>query len=123
VVIRLPRGLLPRHAYSLFTIVLAWWLSGQRGAHDEAVYALLGVDRRRPGPESRHRTGRRRWRSLARWARRIGEWWPGRAVAGTTWRERVASLLAGFAAEAREADLVGVIGRAVASHVDAGAVM
>jgi hypothetical protein len=121
-----PPGVLPRHLYSLLAVVAAWWhrveppLGG--GLDDEAVYVRQGVDRWPQGTEE-HRTGRRRWRSLARWAAKVGAWWPGRAVAGSTWRARVASLLAGFAAEAGEAGLSGVMARAVASHVGAGAVM
>jgi hypothetical protein len=126
VVVVRPPGTLPRHLYSLFSIVSAWWQSlappGGEGLDDEAVNARQGVDCWPVGPEE-HRTGRRRWRSLARWAAEIGAWWPGRAVAGSTWRARVASLLAGFAAEAGEAGLAGVLARAVASHAGAGAVM
>lgn len=121
-----PPGVLPRHLYSLLSIVAAWWHGvgpplGE-GLDDEAVYARQGVDRWPAGPEG-HRTGRRRWRSLARWAAKISAWWPGRAVAGSTWRAQVASLLAGFAAEAGEAGLAGVLARAVASHAGAGTVM
>jgi len=121
-----PRGVVPRHLYSLFAIVAAWWLGvgppvGE-GLDDVEVYARQGVDRPVTGPE-RYRTGKRRWSSLARWAAQIGTWWPGRAVVGTTWRARVSSLLAGFAAEAGEAGLAGILARAVASHAGAGAVM
>lgn len=126
-----PKGLLPRLAYSLFAIVFAWWSACKppigQGRDDPAVYALQGVDRVTPGPERdsrlRARSGVRRWRSLARWAAKIGEWWPGRAVAGTTWRERVASLLTGFAAEAGGADIGRLLARGVASHAGAGAPM
>jgi len=127
-----PRGVLPRCAYSLFAIVFAWWSACKppigQGRDDPAVYALQGVDRavsNEPNakPESVHRSGRPRWRGLARWAAKIREWWPGRAVAGTTWRERVGSLLAGFAAEAGGADIARVLIHAEASHAGRGAVV
>lgn len=126
-----PHGVLPRCAYSLFAIVFAWWSACRppmgQGLDDAAVYALQGVDRPTPGPEPesrlRARSGVRRWRSLARWAAKIGEWWPGRAVAGATWRERAASLLVGFAAEAGGADVGRLLTRAVAGHAGAGAAM
>ena len=121
-----PSGFLPRHLYSLYAIVTAWWLAARppvgEGLDDEEVYSRQGVDRRVEGPET-HRTGKRRWRSLARWAARIEAWWPGRTVFGFTWRERVTSLLVGFSAEASEAGLAGVMARAVASHASAGAAM
>jgi len=125
-----PRGVLPRHAYSLFAIVFAWWCACRRpigrGLDDPAVYALQGVDRpvrRKPDkrPESVHRRGRRRWRSLARWAAKIGVWWPGRAVAGAIWRERATSLLAGFVGGAGE-DVARLLA-ALASHAGRGAAM
>ena len=121
-----PRGVIPRHIYSLFAIVTAWWLGigppVGAGMDDVEVYARQGVDRPVTGPE-RHRTGKRRWSSLARWTARISTWWPGRAVVGATWRARVSSLLAGFAAEAGYAGLAGILARAVASHAGTGAVM
>lgn len=121
-----PRGVIPRHLYSLFAIVAAWWLGvgpplGE-GLDDVEVCARQGADRPATGPE-KNRTGKRRWSSLARWAAKISTWWPGRAVVGTTWRARVSSLLAGFAAEAGEAGLAGILARAAASHAGTGAVM
>lgn len=111
-----PAGVLPRFFYSLYAIVNAWLLSVPRpvgrGLGDAAVYARQGVDRCL-APEA-HRPGPIRWRSLARWAGRIGGWWPGRAVAGSTWRQRVGSLLAGFTTEG------DVTERALASHVLCG---
>lgn len=119
----LPRGLLPRHLYSLFAIAHALWLAVPspigRGLHDEAVYALQGVDRL-TAPD-RCRTGRRRWRSLARWTASAAKWWPTVAVAGTTWRARGASLLVAFAA-AGEAP-AAVVRSAVDRHAGRGAAM
>ena len=122
----LPRGVLPRHLYSLFAIVFAWWLAVSPplgvGLGDDAVYARQGVDRLTVGAET-HRTGRRRWRSLARWAAKLGYGWPTRAVAGSTWRARVASLLASFVAEAGEVTAAAVISCAVRGHVGSGVAM
>ena len=122
----LPRGILPRHLYSLFAIVHAWWLAGAapigRGLDDSAVCALQGVDRL-PRAAETHRTGRRRWSSLARWATTIGQWWPTVAVAGVTWRARVGSLLVAFAAGAGEGPPAGLVRRAVRRHAGDGAAM
>jgi hypothetical protein len=122
----LPRGILPRHLYSLFAIVHAWWLATAAplgcGLDDRAVCARQGVDRL-PMATERHRTGRRRWSSLARWATKIGVWWPTVAVAGTTWRARVATLLIAFVAGAGEALAAGIVGRAVRRHAGDGAAM
>lgn len=113
-----PPGVLPRFLYSLYAIVNAWLLGTPRpvggGLEDAAVYARQGVDRLSPEP---HRPGAVRWRSLSRWAGHIGLWWPGRAVAGVTWRQRVGSLLAGFTAEG------DVTERALASHATCGPAM
>lgn len=121
-----PKGVVPRHLYSLLAILTAWWFSVEpplgKGLEEQEVYARQGVDRLKSGPE-KNRTGKRRWASLSRWATKIDLWWPGRIVLGNTWRARVSSLLAGFAAEAREAGLPGMLARAVASHVGAGAAM
>lgn len=121
----LPRGLLPRHLYSLFAIVHAWWLGAAapigRGLDDEAVCALQGVDRR-PGPHrQRNRTGRRRWTSLARWATQLGRWWPTVVVAGETWRARARSLLLALVAAAGEAPPAGLVRCAVRRHAGDGA--
>lgn len=121
-----PAGVVPRYLYSLLAILAAWWFSVEpplgEGLDDEEVYARQGVDRRASGSET-HRTGKRRWPSLPRWAAKIESWWPGRAVVGNTWRARVSSLLAGFSAEASEAGFTGVLARAVSSHASAGAAM
>lgn len=113
-----PEGVLAGLAYTLLAIVNAWRLASRRpvgeGLDDAAVYAHQGVDRLSP---EGGRGGATRWRSLARWADQIGVWWPARAVAGSTWRQRVGSLLAGFIAEG---DLTE---RALASHAACGAAM
>ena len=94
----LPRGLLPGHLYSLFAIVHALWLAVApplgRGLGDSKVCAHQGVDRL--PSDDRHRSGRRRWRSLARWTASAAQWWPTVAIAGTTWRSRAASLIVAF---------------------------
>lgn len=120
----LPKGLLPRHLYSLFAIVHAWWLAIRMGGglDEPAVCARQGVDRLPAGVET-HRTGRRRWSSLRRWSARIGQWWPSLAIAGASWRERVGSLLASFVAGAAEAGAVGVVRCAVHRSADPGAAM
>jgi hypothetical protein len=113
-----PVGVLPRFLYTLYAIVNAWRLAMPRpvgeGLDDAAVYARQGVDRL---SVEGSRSGPQRWRSLARWARHIGTWWPGRAIAGSTWRQRVGSVLVGFAAEG------DVTARALASHAACGAAM
>lgn len=113
-----PACVLPRFAYTLYAIVNAWRLAMGRpvgeGLDDVAVYARQGVDRL---SAEGSRSGPVRWRSLARWAGHVGAWWPGRTVAGSTWRQRVGSLLVGFAAEG------DVTARALASHAACGAAM
>ncbi len=122
----LPPGLLPRCVYSLFAIVTAWWLAISSpfgaGLPDDAVCARQGVDRLACGRET-HRTGRRRWRSLARWAGRIQQWWPSRATSGTTWRAQVTSLLIGFGTQLGEDGLPVMLARAAASHAGRGVFM
>jgi hypothetical protein len=121
----LPRGVLPRHLYSLFAIVHGFWLAvaGPVGAglDDEEVYARQGVDRRPTDDAERHRTGVRRWRSLARWVARAAQWWPTVAIAGTTWRDRAASLLAAFVPSGEAP--AAVVRSAVDRHAGRGAVM
>jgi hypothetical protein len=94
-----PDDVLARHRYTLAAIVVAWFFAAPRpigdGKDDEAVYALVGVDRRVPGPDP-DRAGKPRWRSLSRWTASIPAWWPSRPVVGATWRQRAASLLVGF---------------------------
>lgn len=117
-----PRGLLPRHVYSLFAIVHALWLAVApplgRGLSDEEVYAHQGVDRL---AADRHRTGARRWRSLARWTASADRWWPTLAVVGDTWRDRAASRIAAFV-QAGEAP-AAVVRSAVDRHAGRGAAM
>lgn len=118
----LPPGVLVRHLYALRSILRAWWLARRPDpAADGEVYALVGVDRLASGSET-HRTGRRRWRSLARWAAKLEQWWPTIAVHGETWRERTTALLRGFVAHAGEAE-PSVVEAAVARHVGRGALM
>lgn len=120
----LPRGLLPKHLYSLFAIVHAWWLAVPIGGNldDSRVCERQGLDPLPSSPRER-RTGRRRWRSLRRWSTRIGQWWPTVPVAGTSWRGRVGSLLASFVATAVEAGVAGVVRCAVHRYAGPGAVM
>ncbi len=114
-------SLLARRRYTLAAILTAWFLAVRRpigdGRAEEAVYALVGVDRRVPGPDP-DRAGKPRWRSLSRWAAKVPAWWPARPVSGSTWRERAAALLAGFIAgnDARD----GAIRRALDAHAAAG---
>jgi hypothetical protein len=113
--------LLARRRYTLGAIVTAWILAVARpigdGKDDEAVYALVGVDRRLPGPDS-GRAGKARWRSLSRWVRSIPTWWPTRPVVGGTWRGRAASLIVGFIPGDDGRD--GAIRRALAAHTAGG---
>jgi hypothetical protein len=96
-----PPGVLPRLRYSLDAIVTAWLLAiagplGD-GLDQLAVYARQGVDRvPGVGPTEALRSGRRRWRSLSRWASRVATWWPARPAVGRTWRDRAHGLLVGF---------------------------
>jgi hypothetical protein len=121
----LPRGLLPRHLYSLFAIVHAWWLAIPLGGRldDPAVCARQGADRGLPLRQEDHRTGRRRWRSLRRWSAKIEAWWPSVPVTGGCWRERTGSLLASFVGAAVEAGPAGVVRCAVHRSAGRGAVM
>jgi hypothetical protein len=116
----LPRGLVPRHLYALFSIAHAWWLAVPlgEGLDDPAVCARQGVDRDRTTGKESNRTGRRRWHSLRRWSAQIETWWPSVPVAGGCWRERVGSLLASLVGTAAEAGPAGVVRCAV--HRSAG---
>lgn len=119
----LPPGVLRRYLYALASILRAFWLAIPpplgAGLADVAVYAQVGVDRLSRDVE-RHRTGRRRWRSLARWASKLTLWWPTAAIAGTSWRSRTQSLLTGFVAVAGGAQ-AAVVEAGLARHVGRGA--
>lgn len=119
-----PPGCLPGHLYTLAAIVTAWFLAAPRpvggGLDDEAVYALVGVDRRAGGQEP-GRSGRRRWRSLRRWLGCASRWWPTRPLTGTTWREQAASLLVGFVPG--DGGREGATRRAVSAHAAGGTAM
>lgn len=85
----LPHGVVRHFLYSIASMIAAWLGTtpppiGQGRSHD-AVYARQGVDRLRP---ERHRSGRRRWRALRRWADRFLSNQP-----GTTWSQRVRAFL------------------------------
>ena len=115
---------LARHRYTLAVIVTAWFLAVRPpigdGRDEEAVYALVGVDRRVPGPDP-DRSGRPRWRSLSRWVATIASWWPSRPVVGTTWRQRAAALVVGFVPGEGGRD--GAIRRALVAHAAGGRAM
>ena len=114
---------LARHRYTLEAILVAWILAAPRpigdGKDDEAVYALVGVDRRVPSTE--FRAGRHRWRSLSRWVAAIPRWWPTRPVVGTMWRQRAAALIAGFLPG--DGERGGAVRRALAAHAAGGTAM
>lgn len=116
-----PAEVLARHRYTLSAILTAWCFAVARpvgdGRPDEAVYALVGVDRRLPGPEL-HRSGGWRWRSLSRWTLAIARWWPSRPVVGHTWRQRAGALIAGFVPG--DGGRGGAIRRALAAHTAGG---
>lgn len=120
----LPSGCLPRHLYSLWAILTAWFLAVPRplgeGLDDEAVYGRVGVDRRAVGPEA-GRAGRLRWRSLRRWLHCAARWWPTHPLVGETWREQAAALLAGFIPG--DAGREGATRRALSAHAAAGTVV
>lgn len=122
-----PPGLVPRHLYSLAAIVTAWLLALAAplgdGLDQAKVYDRQGVDRRpSTAVEEPDHAGVRRWRSLGRWADRIGGWWPARPVGGETWRDRAGALLLGFVAG--EGGRPELRRRAVlAAQTDAGAAM
>jgi hypothetical protein len=112
----LPPGVLPHHLYSLMAIVRAWVLVvaepiGQGVDHATAYRCqgrLPSTSWTKPWPY--------RWRSLDRWAGRLGGWWPGRVATD------VQALLVGFLQEAGD-DLHAILGRAAASHVRCGEAM
>lgn len=118
-----PPDVVPRHLYALGAILTAWLLALAQplgeGLDQVAVYARQGVDRR-AGVSSAElrRSGRRRWRSLGRWAARIETWWPARPVMGTTWRQTAHALLVGFVAGGGGRD--GLRSRALAAHASSG---
>ena len=119
-----PEGVLSHHAYGLALIVAAWLATAPpplgRGQAELAVWALLGLDR--PTPE-KHRSGPGRWRNLSRWSKQIPVWWPGRSASGSTWKQRVSSLLTGFSVEARSLDPEAVATVALGAHAAWGAAM
>lgn len=116
-----PPDVLARHRYTLTAILLAWFRAAKRpigdGQDDAVVYALVGVDRRVPGPDP-DRCGKPRWRSLSRWAASIATWWPSRPAVGSTWRLRATALLTGFIPGDDGRD--GAIRRALAAHAAGG---
>lgn len=121
-----PPGVVPRHLYALGAIVTAWLLALARplgdGLDQVAVYARQGADRRGGGGDAEPgRAGRRRWRSLGRWAARIETWWPTRPVTGATWRQAAQVLLVGFVAGGDGRD--GLRSRAIAAHASSGCSM
>jgi hypothetical protein len=120
----LPFGCLPRHLYSLWAILTAWFLAVPRpvgeGLDDEAVYGRVGVDRRAEGPEA-GRAGRLRWRSLRRWLHCAARWWPTHPLVGVTWREQAAALLAGFIPG--DGGREGATRRALSAHAAGGTVV
>lgn len=119
-----PPDVLARHLYTLSAILTAWFLAADPpvgdGLDDEAVYALVGVDRRLDSQEP-GRSGRRRWRSLRRWLAAASTWWPTRPLIGSTWRQRAASLLVGFVPGDGGRD--GATRRALSAHAAGGTAM
>lgn len=117
-------GVLSGHVYTLAAVLAAWFRAATPpvgdGLDDEAVYALLGVDRRSAGQEPSH-SGRRRWRSLRRRVARASTWRPTRPAIGATWRERAASLMVGFIPG--DGGREGAIRRALSPHVAGGTAM
>ena len=116
-----PTAVLARFRYTLAAIVTAWFFAvgppiGD-GHDDEAVYALVGVDRRVPGRDP-DRAGKPRWRSLSRWTTSIPAWWPTRPAVGATWRQRAASLVSGFLPG--DGGRIGAVGRALAAQASGG---
>ena len=85
----LPDGVLLGFTYSVASMIAAWLGITSRpvgeGLSHEEVYALQGVDRLR---REAHRSGRKRWRALKRWADRHLADRP-----GTTWKQRVQAFL------------------------------
>ena len=116
--------MLPRCPFSLSAVLLAWFLALRTPVGDDLphrdIYGRLGLFTLEADPEP-HRFGPRRWRSLARWAARLGQWWPSRPVPEGSWRERAAGLLTGFLAG--EGDRAGAIRRALSAHTAGGCVM
>jgi hypothetical protein len=113
----LPRGVLPRFLYSVGAIVSAFFLTAERPVGDAlsdfAAYERQGMYRRVPGSSGEGF----RWRSVGRWERLSGQWWPGRAT------RHLEGLLVSFLERAGRADRSAVLGGAVASHVAWGGAM
>ena len=116
-----PPGVLPRYLFTLGAILVAWFLAMPRPFGDGLGHAEVcdrqGADR----PAAEMRSGRPRWRSLARWSRRLEDWWPSRPVLGSTWFERTGALLVGFLAGG--GDRSEAVARAVRAHAAAGKAM
>jgi hypothetical protein len=117
-----PEGILKRILYALEAIIRAW-LAVMEKPLGEGLTEEESCERhgRTLLQEESGRGGAPRWRALSRWASRIEAWWPGRAVAGSTWRERVRSLLSGFLVGGGGVD--GLLVRALNAHLGGGAAM
>lgn len=106
----LPDGVMPRFLYSAAAIVLAWLLTAPRpdghSLDDATAYDRQGLLKRLRW----HRRDDFRWRSLDRWSRQIGAWWPHRAA------RTAAALVTELVAEVG-GDERAVLGRALGSHV------
>jgi hypothetical protein len=116
-----PEGILKGFLYTLQAIALAW-VAVVKAPVGEGLSEDAAGDRHARGPLAveKSRGGASRWRSLSRWASKIETWWPTRTVMGTTWRERVTSLLLGFVGDGGLEDLAD---RALAAHLAGGAIM
>lgn len=110
VTVVLPDGVMPRFLYSAAAIVLAWLLVTPApvgaGLDDATAYDRQGMLQRLRWPDRADY----RWRSLDRWARQIGPWWPHRLA------RTAQALVTELVAEVGTDDHA-VLGRALASHV------
>jgi len=115
VVTVLPAGVLSRCLYSVMAIVHAFILVSAApvggGLSEEEAYDIQGMNPSRrwtkPFPY--------RWRSLDRWRKRIGAWWPG--------CRGISELLVELFSRASRSELREVLAVAVGSHVQWGAAM
>ena len=115
----LPRGLVPRHLYSVAAVIVAFVLVVAEpigeGLTDGQAYVLQGMY----SVTGWNDGGPYRWRSLDRWARAARErWWPGHAPLGD-----LASLVVSFRAHAARDGLAPLVEAGTRSHASWGSAM
>lgn len=113
----LPVGVMPRFLYSAFAIVIAFVLVAEKPVGDGLDHADA-YDRQGMNPRRDWNIGSvaYRWRSIDRWRRHLGAWWPGLP-------DDIEPFLVGLFRRAGSTELREVLTAAARSHVRWGAAM